>query len=138
MPHGSDSSRAVPTAVGETSAPEVPFRVARLLERCLLDRRFCAALVEKFAARADELSKELEQAASRQDLAELARHAHSLKGMAANLSADGLQSWAAALERTVHGGTIGQTRPLVVRVRAEIQRCIDAVPAVLRHLDDCD
>jgi HPt (histidine-containing phosphotransfer) domain-containing protein len=134
MPKGSNLSREFSTAVGETRDPKVPFRVARLLERCLSDREFCASLVQKFAARAEELSAGLEQAAGRQDLTEIACHAHALKGMAANLSADALQSWAAALERAVLGGTIEETLPLVARVRMEVQRCVDAVPTLLERI----
>ncbi len=138
MPHGSNSSHETISTVGERRDPGVPFGVARLLERCLSDRGFCAVLVQKFATRAAELSAALEQAAGRRNLAELAYHAHALKGMAANLSADALHAWAAALERSVRGGTIGQTLPLVARVRAEVQRCIDAVPALLEQLNGRD
>jgi hypothetical protein len=54
--------------------------------------------------------------------------------MAANLSAESLQTWAAALERALRVGNAANVRPLVTRVRAEIQRCLTAAPAVLEHL----
>jgi HPt (histidine-containing phosphotransfer) domain-containing protein len=54
--------------------------------------------------------------------------------MAANLSADSLQTWAAALERALRVGNAANVRPLVARVRTEIQRCLDAVPGMLEQL----
>ena len=85
-------------------------------------------------ARAAELSAALEQAAHVGDKPELARQAHAIKGMAANLSADSLHTWAAALERALRVGNAANVRPLVARVRTEIQRCLDAVPGMLEQL----
>jgi HPt (histidine-containing phosphotransfer) domain-containing protein len=123
-----------PAVTSVDSSTQSAFHAERLLERCLGDRGFCAVLVGKFVARAGELSAALEQAARTGDTTELARQAHAIKGMAANLSADSLQTWAAALERALRVGNTANVRPLVSRVRTEIQRCLDAVPEMLEQL----
>ena len=124
-----------PAVTSDLSAsPSSAFHAERRVARCLGDRGFCAVLVGKFVARAAELSAALEQAAHVGDKPELARQAHAIKGMAANLSADSLQTWAAALERALRVGNAANVRPLVARVRTEIQRCLDAVPGMLEQL----
>ncbi len=68
--------------------------------------------------------------------ARTAQHAHALVGIAANLSARELRFWAAALERAALGGNLQRTRPIVTRVRAEFERCVDAVPALLARFSE--
>jgi HPt (histidine-containing phosphotransfer) domain-containing protein len=123
-----------PAVPSDPAVSSAAFHAERLLERCLGDRGFCAVLVGKFVSRAGELSAALEQAVYVGDRSELARQAHAIKGMAANLSADSLQTWAAALERALRMGNAANVRPLVSRVRVEIQRCLDAVPGMLEQL----
>ncbi len=134
MTDGNRPPREATTGAGSSTLSPSPFQAAHLLERCLSDRDFCTTLVQKFATRAAELSLALDQAALHHDAAELSRQAHAIKGMAANLSADALQTWAAALERALRAGNEGSIRPLVARVRAEMQRCIEAVPSVIEQL----
>lgn len=110
------------------------FQVEHLLDRCLCDREFCAVLLRKFTARAPVLSHALSEAVDADHDAELARHAHLIKGSAANLSADNLFSCASALECAVQDGNSERIRPLVARVRDEIERCVEAVPRVLEQL----
>jgi HPt (histidine-containing phosphotransfer) domain-containing protein len=123
-----------PAVTSVSPLSQSAFHAERLLERCLGDRGFCAVLIGKFVARAGELSAALEQAALTGDKKELAHQAHAIKGMAANLSADSLQTWAAALERALRVGNLANVRPLVSRVRSEIQRCLDAAPGMLEQL----
>ncbi|MGD9724252.1 MAG: Hpt domain-containing protein [Pirellulales bacterium] len=117
-------------------APQAPFRVEQLLERCLSDREFCGTLVQRFAEHIAERATALEQALAGNVADDLMQHAHAIKGMAANLSADNLHFWAGALERAVRGGNTGQLRPLVARVRAEVNQCLDAVPHLLDELTE--
>jgi HPt (histidine-containing phosphotransfer) domain-containing protein len=121
-------------AACDDAAAGCPFHLPSLLDRCLSDRHFCAVLVQKFIDRANELAAQMEQAAQAGDAGQLALHAHGLKGLAANMSADNLQFWAATLERTARRANPVQLRPLVSRVRREIETCVAAVPRLLEQI----
>jgi HPt (histidine-containing phosphotransfer) domain-containing protein len=118
----------------EPSASTRPFDLESLLVRCLDDRQFCGALVAKFSQRAAELAAGLDAAAAAGSAAEVARQAHAIAGLAANVSAERLRFWAAALERASRGGAANHARTLVAKVRAEIDRCSRAVPRLLDQL----
>ena len=131
MKTSSKSSYEPAPIVGESDSP---FRLESLLGRCLSDREFCAAFMQKFADRAADLSTQIEEAARSELRGELALHAHAVKGLAANLSADDLHFWAAALERSAQTGSREQSRSLAARVRAEIERCLAAMPHALEWI----
>jgi HPt (histidine-containing phosphotransfer) domain-containing protein len=113
---------------------DCPFHLVSLLGRCLGDGEFCGALLARFPERSIELVAALDASATGGSAADLARQAHAIKGLAANLSADELRFWAAALERAATGGSPQHARTLVAKVRAEIERCRRAVPALLEQL----
>lgn len=115
--------------------PAAPIHLASLLERCLADRAFCRVIMRKFVDRSADLAAALDRAVLARNVADLAQQAHAIKGIAANLSADDLYSRAADLERALLSGKLDQTRPLVVRLRAEIERCRLAAPQILAQLD---
>lgn len=115
-------------------APDDPIHLESLLIRCLSDREFCGALMQKFAVRAAELSTALARAADSCNSLELTRQAHAVEGLAANWSAADLRFWAAALERAARTGNPERAWPMVGKVRAEIDRCLAAVPRVLEQL----
>ena len=66
----------------------------------------------------------------------LAQCAHALIGIAANLSARELRFWAAALSGRRSVAICSARRPIVTRVRAEFERCVDAVPALLARFSE--
>ena len=136
--HTDNEARREPRdASSAPSAAEraAPIHLASLLERCLGDHVFCRLILQKFVDRSADLAAALDRAVLARNAADLARHAHAIKGIAANLSADALYSRAADLERSLTSGRPDQTRPLVVRLRAEIERCRLAVPQMLAQLD---
>ena len=124
-------ARAIDTLVPEHPAPvaaqEPPdattIALPDLLRRCRGKKDTVAAvlelLVEDLAARAGEL----EHAATARDAAATARLAHSIKGAAANASAEGLRCRAETIEgeaRAAHWDAIDAE---LVKFRDEVRRC---------------
>ena len=120
--------------VGSTAAESMPFDLESLLHRCLGDRPFCRMIVQKFADRGSDLITALERAANAGNTAELAAQAHSIKGVAANLSAEDLRACASELERTARSGNLDLSGPLVERVSHEIARALQAAPAAMEQI----
>lgn len=120
----------------EAQTASAPFDVEALLHRCLGDCDFSAQILRKFAARADGQRAALERAVASGNLEELRREAHSLKGVAANLSADALRSRAARLElaaRTCDTHGLGK---LLQETCNELARCVATIPQVLGRLTE--
>ncbi len=111
-----------------------PFDVEDLLHRCLGDAKFSSMLLQKFAARAGNQQAAIERAIDSGNLVELAREAHTLKGVAANLSADELRHGAAKLEQAARGGQRDELADLLADVVDELARCVAAVPAIIEGL----
>jgi HPt (histidine-containing phosphotransfer) domain-containing protein len=80
---------------GEKSAA---IDLASLLRRCLDDTTFCGMILHKFASRSADQLAALERALAAGNVLELAREAHTLQGVAANLSASLLRARAEELE----------------------------------------
>jgi HPt (histidine-containing phosphotransfer) domain-containing protein len=140
LAHDVTSSGAAPAArdtsdaftIGNPPQGEV-LNLPVLLSRCLGDRDFCAHLLGRFADRVTEQLTALDNAAT-SNAYDLAARAHALKGVAGNLSAELLESAAAELERRVRAGDVASAAPLLDRIRAEVVRAIEAVPAALDRL----
>jgi HPt (histidine-containing phosphotransfer) domain-containing protein len=119
---------------GSLAAAAMPFDLEGLLHRCLGDRAFCRMIVQKFADRGGDLITAMERAANSGNAAELAAQAHSIKGVAANLSADDLRACAGELERIARSGNLDLSRPLVERVANQIARALEAAPAAMERI----
>jgi HPt (histidine-containing phosphotransfer) domain-containing protein len=131
------SQVAVDDRVEEALSPAgaaMPFDLASLLHRCLGDRVFCRMIMQKFADRGGDLITAMERAANSGNAAELAAQAHSIKGVAANLSAEDLRARAGDLERTARSGKLDLSGPLVERVAQEIARALEAAPVAMEQL----
>ncbi len=111
-----------------------PFHLESLLHRCLGDATFCAMILQKFANRSGDLLSRLARTAESGNAAEIALQAHTLKGVAANLSAEDLRSRSAELERLANGGDLQQIAPVLAQVQAEAKRCLQAVPELLMQI----
>jgi HPt (histidine-containing phosphotransfer) domain-containing protein len=135
------ADEASPLVRGEESElAACPFHLESLLDRCLGDARLCTLLLQKFAARAADQMTAIQRAARAGNGAELVLHAHTLKEVAANISADDLRANAAELERLARAGELEKTGAPIERIRAEIARSLRAMPVVLtqisRHWND--
>jgi Amt family ammonium transporter len=115
-------------------AQPAPFDVESLLHRCLGDNDFSAQILRKFAARADSQHAALHRAVASGNLDELRREAHSLKGVAANLSADALRNRAARLELAARTCQTQDLSQLLNETCDELARCVATIPQALGRL----
>jgi two-component system sensor histidine kinase/response regulator len=111
-----------------------PIDLASLLRRCLDDVTFCGMILHKFAARSADQLAALERALESGNAIELAREAHTLQGVAANMSAAGMRARADDLERAARAGDLNTARKLYAAARGEVDRCRLAVPELLLRL----
>ncbi|HEV7281820.1 MAG TPA: Hpt domain-containing protein [Pirellulaceae bacterium] len=102
---------------------EPAYDLGSLSARCLGNLDFAISLLDRFAAGAETSIERLRTAAERGDLPDLAREAHSLKGSAANLSADSLRDAAASLEAACRSGARDEGVAAVERLVGELDRC---------------
>lgn len=130
QPEGFATSPAAPPA---TEFDE-PIDLAGLLRRCLDDAQFCAMILHKFAARSQDQLAALQRAIESGNAVELAREAHTLQGVAANLSATGIRARAEELERVARAGDLRAARAAFEQARGEVDRCRLAVPELLVRL----
>jgi HPt (histidine-containing phosphotransfer) domain-containing protein len=105
-----------------------------LLRRCLDDVTFCGMILHKFAARSADQLAALERALESGNTLELAREAHTLQGVAANMSAAALRSQADALERAAVRNDLPAARAALGNTRAEVTRCTQLVPELIARV----
>ena len=111
-----------------------PFDAKSLLHRCMGDAGFCELMLQKFADRAANQLAALERAARAANCVELAREAHTLKGIALNLSADELRASATRLEQAARTGQCDCLGELISEVRVQVIRCLESMPWVLAEI----
>ncbi|MGD9723893.1 MAG: response regulator [Pirellulales bacterium] len=137
------NGHAVSAAVAPGSAPEAAATIGdetavidavQLCGRCLGDLDFIQSLLSKFTAiGGDELEK-LDRSIAASDRAELARTAHRLRGMAANLSVDRVAALAAKLEADAAAAPLEQLSDSLVRLHQEFARARQTIPGVFAEL----
>ncbi|MCE5277567.1 MAG: response regulator [Planctomycetaceae bacterium] len=115
----------------QDAAPSVPFDLADLQRRCLNNVQFMDKMLGKFAETIPGELHKLEAAAAAGNAPETRRLAHSIKGAAANLSAGQLRQAAYAVEQAGQAGDITAAAQRLPRVRAELERCLEAIPGIL-------
>ncbi len=108
--------------------------VQSLLDRCFGDSDFCTLMLRKFSHRAGDQMAALDRAAHSGNALELARQAHTLKGLAGNLSAAPLQISADRLEQVARRSDLHQAGSLVDDVRDQMDRCMQEIPLVLARI----
>ncbi len=135
---GDDVNRAAAAneADGGDPQPSQPDTIDSLsmIERCLGDIEFCQQLLSRFTEQASERERQIDAAAQAGNWPALAAEAHALKGAAANLSAQPLRDAAQVLERLSTEGDTAAVPAALQRLRREIQRFEEELPATLTHL----
>ncbi len=89
----------------ERSIPEDCFLAAELLDRCMGNRELMHSLLADFRQTIGDSINELERALAHDDADQLAKAAHGLKGLSANLATPAINQLAIALEsagRRIH------------------------------------
>ncbi|MFK7960789.1 MAG: Hpt domain-containing protein [Phycisphaerales bacterium] len=114
------------------SDPSDVFESDSLLSRCLDDASLAAKVLERFESNAESMIDDLRAAMDAADADAVARAAHVIRGVAANVSCDELASSAGAMEDHVRGQ--GLTMALLEEVEAlaaTVHRARAAVPEVI-------
>jgi HPt (histidine-containing phosphotransfer) domain-containing protein len=120
--------------LGAASEKSAAIDLASLLRRCLDDNTFCGMILHKFASRSGDQLAALERALAAGNVLELAREAHTLQGVAANLSAPLLRARAEELEVAAGQNDLPRARRAFDQARAEISRCTSLVPELMDRL----
>lgn len=109
------------TMAAATSAAAVYDRRSAL-ERLGGDEQLFRELAAYFLEDSETLLRDLDAAAAAGDWPTVRRHAHSLKGLAANFSAKPATEAARELEQAAEGGVSDRAVPLIGRLRTEVER----------------
>jgi HPt (histidine-containing phosphotransfer) domain-containing protein len=129
------ANRADPQVAHETTSQATPpIEIASLLDRCMNDAIFCGEVLAKFTQRAPKQLATLEQALAAGNSTELAEMAHTIKGSAANLSAEAVRAQAAALETYSRQGDLVQAAQTVDALRRELHECLSYIPSAIEQL----
>jgi PAS domain S-box-containing protein len=119
---------------GRGANAESPFHVESLLGRCMGDVALCRKILRSLSDRGPQQRVAVEQSMAAGDLTALAEAAHSLKGTAANFSAERLREAAGQVERLAKAGAWQSVRGAGEELLREFQRALDAIPATIESL----
>jgi CheY-like chemotaxis protein/HPt (histidine-containing phosphotransfer) domain-containing protein len=137
-PVSSSTTTVAPIMTTETAieaiAPalplDLPINLDTLRYRCLGNLSLVSRLLNEFEREIGAQVTRVEQAVGAGDAAQIAAASHSLKGSAANLSADDLASQAAALEAAARRGAAIDAAESCPRLRYQFERCLRALPQI--------
>ncbi len=139
---GPTAEALAPSAASESHdspAPAGPINTAELLRRCLGKADIAERALATFEKSAPSLLAQIRIAMEACRTEQSARQAHSLKGAAANISAERLRQAAEAIERWSKAGAEAAARSALPQLELELERCLAAVPcarAVLQQHSD--
>ncbi|NUQ63332.1 MAG: response regulator [Pirellulales bacterium] len=126
--------RAASAAVDLLAGSDAAIAADKLLDRCMDDGDFACQLLEMFVERAPELLEKIEYGATHADLQLVAAAAHSLKGVAGNLSAESVQELSASIELAGKQGLLDRLGDLQDALRRETDRCLEEIPRLTASL----
>jgi HPt (histidine-containing phosphotransfer) domain-containing protein len=130
LPVSTGDLAAVPEPSSGDLAPEpaCPFDYETLLQRCMGNRAFLKKMVLKFQKRLTGDMEQLERSVALGNTQHVERLAHSLKGAAANLSAEVLRAAAARLESMGRAGDLTAAPLCLAELQYEARRFLAFVP----------
>ena len=123
-PAASAASPPAPVA----AAGELPIDTQSLLRRCMGKPILAAELLDCFATSAKNTLTVLEQHLDAENSDSFARAAHTLKGSALSMSADGVRRCALRLEELGRQGCFEEARRELANLAVEVQRCLAFLP----------
>jgi putative two-component system response regulator len=104
------------------TTPVPPIDMPSIVKRCGGDPKFAASVVDRFRAQSVGEVAKIEQLHAAGDAQALTRAAHSMKSMAAYVSADAVSSLAQKIEALSRDGKLIEASPLVTQLRDEINK----------------
>jgi len=111
--------------------PDFPIDIDDVLNRCMGNVQLLGRLLDKFQEDSAKNLQALSELVGNNKAPELARMAHGIKGVAANLSAGKLRDLAAQLESMGRDGQLDLAAQCLDKLRTEMQRCVESIPQVL-------
>jgi CheY-like chemotaxis protein len=110
------------------------FQVEELRRRAFGDVDLIARLFEKFEVRAVELAEAMDRSVAGGNAETLAREAHMLRGMSANLAAGDVAAISTELEELAQAGALDAAAVHLLRLHAAVAAARDEMPRVLAEL----
>jgi putative two-component system response regulator len=104
------------------SGPPVDFAV--ILKLCGGDANFAGAMMERYKVNAGVEVAKIERALAAGEADGVRRAAHSLKSMAAYMSASAASALAARIESLAHGNALADVPPLLTSLRSQVELTI--------------
>jgi len=118
---------AAPSNAAAEISREV-FDYELLVRRCMGNREFAARLIDKFRKRLPDDIEKIAASFEQGDADTLAQRAHSLKSVAANLSATAIQHTLERLETSGRQADLAGAADCLKTLRQDVRRFLDAVP----------
>lgn len=116
------------------SNDNLPFTMATVLEQCGGNNMVAGMVLEEFLNQVPTDLAEMEAALTGTDLLPASKAAHRLKGTAGVLGAKLLHPLCAEMEHVSKAGDAAKAKEIYGALKAEAQRCVEAVPAGLASL----
>jgi CheY-like chemotaxis protein len=134
-----ETAASAPSSHGQQAAgektEELPMDIADALPRFSNDRKFFAEMCQEFIEHLSTRIEVMKTALQAGDVTSLNRHAHSLKGLSANFSANIISSLAAELELQTKQGDMTAAPALIDKIEIESRRLIEFVRANVSSLN---
>jgi PAS domain S-box-containing protein len=127
----SGSAENFSEAPPHSEVSEAEWNLRELLERLEGDQDFLRELLQMFRADSQTTLMKAREALAQEDLAEMSRAAHTLKGMLKNLSMNAAAELAAGLEMAARNGARGEAETLLERLDRSLA---GIMPEVETHL----
>jgi ammonium transporter, Amt family len=126
---------AVPDAeISRSAGSPQSLDIDSLLARCLGNVDLVRRMLDKFKTLSADTLAELTRHVESSNPSEAARISHSLKGAAANMSADGVAAIAAQIEMAGRANDLAAARQHLDALRREIDRCHAGIVVAARDL----
>ncbi|MFC3688018.1 response regulator [Aquipuribacter hungaricus] len=136
VPRAAASVATVPPEAQDGREGDLRRRLAELGEPgCAEDDELLAGLLRSFAGRAPALLAGLRDAVRAQDTGQVEQLAHTLKGAALNVGADGLGGLAAAVEALGRAGTVEGADRALSAAEAELVLLVPVMEVLVSELE---
>ena len=112
----------------KTMSEDFPFKMETLLEQCGGNRDIAGVILDEFIIQVADDLKEMETCISSGNLVQVGKVGHRLKGTAGVLGAAKLYALCQTLETAGKGEDVDVVASTGPELKAEANRCIDAVP----------
>jgi HPt (histidine-containing phosphotransfer) domain-containing protein len=116
------------------SADTLPFNMETLLEQCGGSAAVGNAVLDEFLNQVPADTKEMEDNIASGNWLQVSKAGHRLKGTAGVLGAADLHKLCFAIELAGKENKADEVQEVYPKLKAEAQRCVDAVPAAVTKL----